>query len=598
MEKTRIYEDFSLVLRRAKKTWMAIGIFFLFLLFFVWKIQILDYKKYWALAESNRIRESVLAAPRGVIRDRQGIILADNAASFKASLIRENCRDENLSLERIGQLLTIDPSILRQRIAKYASWPRFMPIVIKDNLSLEEVSRIEARKLEFPELVVETDPRRFYPFGRLAAHVLGYLQELSPEELKSERYRGKNLGDLVGRTGIEREYESLLEGVGGKLTEIVDSQGRPREIVARLDPQPGRTLVLNLDFDLQQKATELLEGREGAIVVLNPKNGDVLALASFPTYDPNKFITRFTPAEWIDLVKRPDHPLENRAIRGLYAPGSIFKLVMALAGLDSGVITEQTAFFCGGTIQLYGRPFSCWFEGGHGVLGLTEAIRHSCNIYFYQAGRRLGIERIAAYAEELGLGGLTGIDLNGEKPGVVPSPSWSERVRKSPWFPGETISVAIGQGPLLVTPLQIAVFTAQIANRGNRLTPRLCRADSFSSRSKEHSSGLGRTRIRPEAFEVLIKGMWKSVNVGGTGRAARVEGFDVCGKTGSTQTISRERAEKIRKEIKTHSWFSGFAPRDDPRVVVTVLVEYGGMGGATAAPLAKELFELFRKKYD
>ncbi len=598
MERTRIYEDLSPFLRRTKGTVIAVGIFFLVLLFSLWKVQILDHEKYWKLAESNRIRESVLAAPRGLILDRQGVILADNAASFKASIIRENCQNHALSLPKISQLLGIEEETLRLRMAKYESWPLFMPIVVRDNLSLEEVSRIEARKLEFPELIVEVDPRRFYPFGSLAAHVLGYLQELTPEELKSEKFRRKNLGDLVGRTGVERQYESLLEGANGRLAEVVDSQGRPRQVLARVEPQPGQTLVLNLDFDLQKKATELLEGREGAIIVLDPKRGELLALASFPTFDPNKFITRFTPEEWMALVNRPDHPLENRAIRGLYAPGSIFKLALALGGLDSGVVTEQTAFFCGGTVQLYGRPFSCWFAGGHGVLNLTEAIRQSCNIYFYQTGRRMGIERIAEYAQELGLGAVTGVDIDGEKPGVIPSPAWSQKVRKTPWFAGETISVSIGQGPVVVTPLQVAVFTALIANRGARVTPRILRSGGSIPLSDGEPLTQSTSRIRPQDFEVVIKGMWKSVNEEGTGRAAKVEGFHVCGKTGSTQIVSRERAEKMKKEIKTHSWFTGFAPRDNPQVVVTVLVEYGGMGGATAAPLAKELFELFRKKYD
>jgi len=598
MEKNKFYEDLSLILLRTQRTLLLTGCLFLLVLFFIWKIQILDHKKYWSLSEANRIRESVLTAPRGLILDRNGVILADNAASFKASIIRENCLDYNLSLQRIGRLLGIEEDVLKKRIARYESWPRFKPIVVKDNLDLREVTRIEARRLEFPELVVATDPRRFYPFSSLAAHVIGYLQELSPEEIKSEQYKGKNLGDLVGRTGVEWEYESLLVGVDGKAMDIVDSQGRVRGETGRVEPIPGQTINLSLDFDLQRKATELLEGREGAIIVLDPKKGEILALASYPTYDPNKFITRFTPEEWMGLVSRPDHPLENRAIRGLYAPGSVFKVTMALGGLDSGVITEQTAFFCAGTIQLYGRPFSCWFSGGHGVLNLTEAIHHSCNIYFYHTGRRMGIERIAEYAQELGFGSLTGVDLPGEKEGLVPTPEWSQRVRKASWYPGETISVSIGQGPLVVTPLQVSVHTALVANRGKKPIPHLLRFPVQSQGHNDGESDRGVARIKEETFEQVIRGMWKCVNEGGTGHAASLEGFDVCGKTGSTQLISREKSEKLRKEIKTHSWFTGFAPRDNPRVVVTVLVEYGGLGGATAAPMAKELFDLFRSKYD
>lgn len=596
MEKNRFYEDVSLILSRTGKVSAAVGLLLLFLVFYCWKVQILDHKKYWALAEANRTRESVVPAPRGLITDRNDIILAENTASFKASIIRENCRDYDRSLDETGRLLEISPEDLKTRIAKYESLPLFRPIVVKDNLDLKDVSRIESRRLELPELIVETDPRRYYVFGDLAAHVIGYMQELSPQELKSEAYAGRNIGEMVGRTGVESRYESTLVGVDGWKMEIVDSQGRTRSEMSRSEPTPGRDVQLTLDFDLQRKASQLLEGREGAIIVLNPQTGEVLALASFPTYDPNKFITRFSPQEWMELINREDHPLENRAIRGLYAPGSIFKLTMALGALDAGLITEQTSFFCGGAAYFYGRPFNCWQRGGHGTLSLTEAIRHSCNVYFYNVGRRMGIDRIAESAKKLGLGERTGIDLPGEKDGLVPTPEWSQSARKTDWYLGETISVAIGQGPLIVTPLQVAVHTAIVANRGRAVAPHLLMSSALSQGQAPGASPA--ENIRSELFEIVIRGMWKSVNEEGTGRGAKVDGFDVCGKTGSTQLISRERAEKLGKQIKTHSWFSGFAPRDNPQIVVTVLVEYGGMGGATAAPLAKELFSLYREKND
>ena len=599
MEKNRIYEDLTLVLFRVQRTAALVAGILFGLLLFYWKIQVLDHQKYASLAEANRTRESVIPAPRGLITDRAGIILADNAAGFKASVIRENCRDEERSIREISRLLQVEADDLRSRIAKYASLPSFRPVAVKDNLDLREVARIESRRLELPELVVETDPRRLYPFGNLAAHVIGYLQELTPEEMKSGQYGKKNLGDMVGRTGVEREYESLLVGQDGKRAEIVDSMGRARGEISRQDPAPGGDIRLALDFDLQKKATELLEGREGAIIVLDPRNGEILALASFPTYDPNKFITRFTPEEWMALINRPDHPLENRAIRGLYAPGSVFKLTVALGALEAGVIGEQTTFFCAGSIQLYGRSFSCWRAGGHGVLNLTDGIRHSCNVYFYNVGRRLGIDRIAHYAKLLALGDPTGIDLPGEKEGLIPTPEWSMKTRKTNWYSGETISVSIGQGPLVVTPVQMAVHTALLANRGRQVVPHL-----LGGRPPDGQQGAGDSHspttssLKPQNFETVIRGMWKCVNEGGTGYGAAVEGFDICGKTGSTQTIGRERAAKLGLDIKTHSWFTGFAPRDQPRVVVTVLVEFGGMGGATAAPLAKELFALYREKHD
>jgi penicillin-binding protein 2 len=596
--KNRFYEDLSLILRRGQVVYFVVGGLFLLLLLYFWKVQILDYRKYWALSEANRTRENVITAPRGLITDRNEVILADNAGSFKASFIRENCQDYNRSVKEISRLLEIEETDLRARISKYESFPLFKPIVVKDNLDLRQVSRIESKKLEFPELVVQTDPRRFYPFSALAAHVIGYMQELSPEEIKSEAFRGRNLGDLVGRTGMEKEYDAFLVGVDGKLTEVVDSVGRSRGEVGRVDPSPGQNIRLTLDFDLQQKATQLLEGKEGAIVVMDPRNGEVLALASFPTYDPNKFITRFSPEEWMDLINRADHPLENRSIRGLYSPGSIFKLTIALGGLDSGVITEQTTFFCGGSARFYGRPFVCWFAGGHGVQDLPGAIQHSCNVFFYNTGRMLGVERIAEYAKILGLGQKAGIDLPGEKEGLVPTKEWSRSVRKTEWYPGETISVSIGQGPLVVTPLQVAIETGIIARRGKRVAPHLLGSPAQALKKEKGISDSPPRDIKPDTFEKVIKGMWKSVNENGTGHFAKVDGFDVCGKTGSTQIIGREKAEKLGRQIKTHSWFTGFAPRDNPRVVVTILVEFGGMGGATAAPLAKELFDLYKKKYD
>ena len=477
METNRVYEDLSVIQRRAMVVAAAVGLILVLIGLVCWKIQVLDHGKYWALSEANRFRETAIAAPRGVIRDRNEVILADYTPSFRASFIRENCPDLDGSIERIARLLAIAPDELRLRIAKYTSLPAFQPIIVKDNLDLQEVSRIESRRLEFPELVVEHDPRRFYRFGSLAAHALGYLQEVNPEELKGGPFKGKMLGDLVGRTGVEREYESRLTGVNGKLTEVVDSQGRKRGQAARVEPSAGSDLDLTLDFDLQQKASELLEGREGAIIVMDPRNGDVLALASFPTYDPNKFITRFTPQEWMDLMSRPDHPLENRVIRGQYSPGSIFKLAMAAGGLTFGAIVESTTFFCPGHAVFYGRPFVCWKAGGHGTLNLTGAIQNSCNVYFYNVGRRLGVDRIAEAAESLGLGSKRpGSTSPAKRAGIIPSEAWSRSERNSPWYPGETISVAIGQGPVLVTPAQIAVQTAILANRGRKPVPHLLKS--------------------------------------------------------------------------------------------------------------------------
>ncbi len=603
MENNKIYEDLILVLRRSKKIFIFIQVLTVFLLLNFWKIQVLDHKKYWEKSEANRMREIVLPSQRGLIKDRGETILADNKASFKVSIIRENCEDYDKSCRKISRLLKIEEDVLKERIKRYESFPVFKPIVIKENLSFEEVAVIEARKLEFPELFLQAEPKRFYPFGNLAAHALGYIQELSGEEIKNGLYQQRRLGDLIGKTGVEKVYESTLVGTDGEALEIVDSMGRSKGKIAKREPEKGQNIILTLDYALQEKAEELLEGREGAVVMMDPQTGEILALASYPTFDPNKFIDRFTPEEWLDLINSPEFPLENRAIRGQYAPGSIFKLVIDLGALELGIIDEETTFTCKGEIEIYNEPFTCWVEKGHGEMNLIQGIRNSCNIYHYQVGKKMGIDEISRYAKMLGFGAKTGIDLPGEKTGLVPNPQWKREVRKERWQPGETISVGIGQGPLMVTPLQVALYTSIIANRGRKVTPHLLNSQSLAG--KRVFSEKDAVDIELSTFETVIQGMWEVVNKGGTGWAANVKGFDICGKTGSTQLISTEKdkekkveEEEEEEETKTHSWFTGFAPRDNPKIVVTVIIEYGGMGGATAAPIARKLFNSYRRKYD
>ena len=596
MPEERIYEDLTLVRRRAGAAFLVVAVLVLLALAYYWKIQILEHARYEELAEANRTRMRVLASPRGLILDRNGEILADNRAAFKVSLVRENVTDPEASFAAVSRLLGIDEAVLRARVEVHKDLQAFEPIVIQDGLSAIDVAPVESRRLEFPELLVESEPQRRYPRGTLAAHALGYLQERSPEEVRAAAGRGVRAGEMVGKTGVERECDDVLRGEDGRVYEVVDSLGRVHGETARDHPVQGRNVVLALDHRLQDAAERALEGREGVVVALDPRSGEILALASYPTFDPNRFITRFTPGEWLQLMSDPLSPLENRAIRGLYAPGSIFKLVMGLGGLGFGFVGEGTSVYCSGATEIYGAVRHCWFAAGHGAMNLTAAIQNSCNIYFYQLGRRMGIDQIALAAGWMGLGLKTGVDLAGEKEGLVPSTAWKERTLKTPWYPGETISVAIGQGQLQVTPLQIAAMTARIANRGRAVRPRLVKDDG--SEGPEPAAAGGEPPFKPSVFESVVAGMWKSVNEGGTGQGARIEGFDVCGKTGSTQTMSRESAERLARagrEVKTHSWFSGFAPRHDPRIVVTVLVEYGGGGGATAAPVAGRIFGLYKE---
>jgi penicillin-binding protein 2 len=601
MKNNKIYEDLSLINRRARITFIAIVVLFVFLVLYFWKIQVLDYQKYWTRSEDNRTRIVTLSPQRGLILASDNTLLADNKGSYKVSIIRENCTNFGESLIRIAELLELEVEELKRRIDKYKSLPLFRPIVIKDNLTPQEVSRIEARKREMPELLLQAEPRRHYPRGNFASHVLGYLQEVSLEELKSEEYSQYRPGDLVGKTGIEKQYEHDLRGAEGQLLQVVDSLGRVMAPAGEKRPIPGKTIWLTLDVPLQEKAEEILEGREGAIIVMDPRNGEILAWASYPDFDPNKFINRFSPEEWTALRDNPDYPLENRAIRGHYAPGSVFKLTMGLVGLQTGAITERTTFFCGGSIRLYKQPRACWYGPGHGAVNLHTAIKHSCNIYFYQTGMRLGIDTIARYAHILGLGEKTGVDLPGEHEGLIPTTEWKKKARGEPWYPGETISVSIGQGPMWVTPLQVAVHTAIIANRGRKPQPRLVKKIGNEQRvdvGKMSPFPEEQESVDREHFEKVIQGAWMAVNKEGTAAGARVPGFDVCGKTGSTQVVGKETAELQDTEIKTHSWFTGFAPKQSARVVVTILIEYGGGGGETAAPLSSQLFELYKETHD
>jgi len=604
MKNNKIYEDLSLIQLRAQVTFGVVVGLFVFLLLSFWKIQVLDHQKFWEKSEANRMREMAIPPQRGLITDRNGKILVKNIASFKASIIRENCKDFDTACVRVARLLDLEPDVLRERVDKYKSAPIFQPIVVKEGLSHDEVAGIEARRHELPELIIQLEPKRNYPFGTFASHVFGYLQEISPVEMKMAQYEDRRLGDLVGKTGIEKQYEQVLVGTEGKSLHIVDSMGREIEEISRTDPIRGQDVMLALDFDLQKKAEEILENREGAVIVMKPDTGEILAMASFPNFDPNKFINRFSPEEWIDLMNNPEFPLENRTIRGLYAPGSIFKPSMALAGLDLNMVDEHTSFNCRGGLIVYGQPRACWRGEGHGPVNVVSAIEHSCNIYFYELGKRIRIEDISRYARMLGFGQKTQVDIPGEKAGLVPDPDWKRTVRNEPWYPGETISVVIGQGPLLVTPLQVAAHTALIANRGKNMIPRLLKADSEIPRIPSAVNGKAdrpRMHIPTSTFEKVIQGMWRAVNGKGTARAARVHQYDVCGKTGSVQVISSEAAKRLaqqKKEIQTHSWFTGFAPKDNPEIVVTIIVEYGGGGGATAAPSAKGLFELYKKKYD
>jgi penicillin-binding protein 2 len=544
--------------------------------------QLLRSGYYRELSEHNRLREAPIKAPRGLIEDAAGRVLVENIPSYNLLFDWQVASRGEESLWVASEVLGIPAEELAERARKT---PPVRAALIAESLDLTQVARFEAAALEHPEFRIEVLHRRLYRHGEQTAHVVGYLGESTPQEvLGSERVRA---GDLVGREGVEQQFDDRLRGTDGRQALIVDSRGRTIDQARRESAEPGQDVRLTLDLELQQRAHLELGDRVGAVVALDPRTGAVRALYSSPSYDPNVFARRLASDEWRALVDADHHPLQNRALESTYPPGSVFKIVVALAGLEQPGFDPSSRVFCGGSLRIHDRARRCWDRGGHGWMDLHTALRQSCDIYFYVRGQELGIETIARYARLLGLGEGTGIDLPGEKSGLVPDGAWSRRVRDAPWYPGETISVAIGQGPLLATPLQIAVLTAAVANGGYRVRPYLVEADAQTPVALP---------LEDAAIERVQRALEAVVNDGGSGRFAAIPGLRVAGKTGTAQVVEQKtwtRSESLRYEHRDHAWFTSYAPAERPELVVVVFVEHGGMGSQAAAPVARALYESY-----
>lgn len=554
-----------------------------------WSVQIAEGAYFRELADNNRLRKLTIEAPRGLILDRFDRPLVENVPSYSVLLDRSLTLDLGASLAFASEILAVPRADLEQALVEHRRTPRFKPVRIAQGLSLSQLARFQVESFEHPEFEIEAEHLRLYRHSHQTAHILGYLGEVTQADL-AEPGNPYRPGDLVGKKGLEGLYEDHLRGETGERVVVVDSRGQLIEEFDRMPASSGRDLRLTLDLDLQQAAAELLEDKVGAIVALDPRQGEVLAMVSAPSFNPNRFARRLRHDEWRDVLEHPHHPLQNRAIQNTYPPGSVFKIVMALAGLDRGLIDpETTTAYCRGYSTIYNNRYRCWKASGHGRVNLRTAIRGSCNVYFHQLGQKLGIDQIAAYSRMLGLGRRTGLDLNGEKAGLVPDSEWSLEARGSLWYPGETISVATGQGPILVSPLQAAVLLATVANGGYPVRPHLVRG-------VEGTVGL-RLPLSREHLALTREALWSVVNdPNGTGTAAAIDGLDVSGKTGTAQVIAQERRtdnEDLAQANRDHAWFASFAPRDDPRLVVVVFVEHGGAGSRTAAPLARKMYEAF-----
>lgn len=561
----------------------------------LWQLQVIGEEKFRRLCEQNRIRIVKVAPLRGRILDRRGRVLADNRPAFDLFVIPEDVKDKEEFASALGSLLGIPPEEILRKLQDRKR-PPFEPVRIKEDLSWEELSRVKAQQMDLPGVKVSVVPVRIYPYGGLAAHLLGTVGEISREELRRHQGEGYDIGDYIGKTGLEASWEEYLRGTKGGRQVEVDALGRELRVLREVAPIPGWDLHLTIDLDLQRKAEELLRDKAGAIVALDPSTGAVLAMASSPCYDPSAFARGIPPERWEALSSDPLRPLTNRAIQGLYAPGSIFKIVVASAALAMGKVNPQEPVFCGGKMFVGKRVFRCWKEEGHGWTALRKAIVQSCDIYFYQLGLRVGPEAMADYARAFGFGSPTGISIPGEKAGFIPSPSWKRR-RGERWYDGETAVMAIGQGPTLVTPLQMARMIAALANGGVLYQPMLATEvvhPEAKGRRSYRPRAVGRLPLTPEDLGLLREALVGVVQDDrGTGRAARLSGVTVAGKTGTAQVVKmgerRRKPSELPYRLRDHAWFVAYAPAEDPTIAIAVVVEHGGNGGSAAAPLAGEL---------
>ncbi len=592
-------DDTKSQVKRIKALERLVGASFILLLAGFAYLQLVQSSRYADLAERNRIRLIPLVAPRGRILDRDGRLIVDNTSAFSIALLRENVKDLKNALGPIASGLGLEADAVADRLNHFKNAPAFQPIVIKEDASQADVAFVESHRLEYPELEVFLVPRRTYPKDGLASHVLGYVGEVTGEMLDSGEYANLQSGDVVGRTGIEKVYDDYLTGRDGYKRVVVNSRGKEVGRLDQVNPVSGHQLKLTLDLDLQRVAEEAVGDRMGTVVVLNPQTGEVLAMVSHPNFDPNEFAGRMTAEEWRAIQDDPRNPLLNRAIQSRFSPGSVFKIIMAAAGMEAGTVNPSTTYYCGGSINLYGNVFHCHGGKGHGTVGLHQAIVNSCNIFFYNVGKTLGIDRISYYAHKFGLGDKTGIDLPNEDPGLIPSPEWKRKVKGQPWFLGETISVSIGQGAVGVTPLQLARSVVGIAMGGVFERPHLVNiSDNQGLKTIASGPADEKFQLKTETVSQIANGMWGVVNEGGTGSQARLPNVEICGKTGTVQVISAATRAKhtVNGEFGNHGWFVGFAPREHPEIAVAVIVEHGGYGGDISAPIAREIFKTYFDK--
>jgi penicillin-binding protein 2 len=597
-------------LRLTAAQYVILGIF-LMLAYGLWRLQVMQSDYYSLAAEKNRIRNVPVLAPRGKILDREGRVIVDNYPSFSALLLRDSSRDLAADADLIAQGLHLDSDEVRTRIRRFASMPQYQPIFLKEDITPDELAFIEAHRNELPELDTIMVHRRLYPRNGFLAHLIGYVGEVTEDMLNQPQFELYGPGDVVGVSGVERQYNSLLMGKNGSRQALVDSHGREVGRLGETEAVPGKQLKLTVDVDLQIAAEEALADRNGAIVAMDPRTGEILAMVSRPAFDPNDFAVRVSRDEWNKLVNDPDKPLLNKAIQAQLAPGSTFKIIMAVAGMQEGVAQDMKVD-CTGGAEFYGRYFKCWVVAEHrthGITDITKAIYQSCDVFFYTLAQKLGIETIAKYATAFGLGQKTGIDLPQEVSGVMPSEEWKVRNFKQKWYAGETISVGIGQGAVAATPIQMARAIGAIASGGRLVRPHVTNPGDLPPGVIPASEVPDETTVAidPKNWEIITDAMADVVNpatpenpMGGTAKLSHLQGIDFAGKTGSAQTISNALKAKLgaagKANFKDNGWFVGVEPRRSPEIVVCALLEEGEHGYLAARTAAKVIKAYVDKK--
>jgi penicillin-binding protein 2 len=561
----------------------------------LWHLQVMQYTTLSTKSESNRIREFTLEGLRGKIQERNGVTLVDNRPAFYLSAVLEDMEDTEKEIRFLASMMDIDA---KASLAGIRSVKPFQSFTLKRDLSRNEVAFIEEHRIDLPGVFLEIRPVRSYVYGELASHFLGYLGAISETQLLRPEFSMFSRSDFIGQSGVEKTYENALRGAKGLKRVEVDAAGREISHMGDIPPKTGGDLRLTLDFDAQMAAERAFEGKMGAAIALDPQTGDTLVFVSKPSFNPNSFAYGINAAEWKRLMEGEFHSLQNRPIQGQYPPGSTYKVLMAAAALQEGVITPATTFFCPGHFTFGNKTYRCWKKEGHGSMNVHTALVQSCDVFFYNVGLKLGINKTAAYVKGFGLGEKSGLDPVMEKPGLIPTTGWKERTRNEKWILGETVSCAIGQGYVLVTPLQMARMIAAVANGGKLVTPRIVRDEATRAGEK-----IRMAPVSPQNLEIVRNALHGVVyEPHGTAASALRNGpFDYAGKTGTAQVLKMKqgdytKSQNLEFKYRDHAWFVAFAPFDNPQIAVAVIAEHAGHGGEAAAPIARAIIDAYLSK--